>query len=166
MRPFRVFPVFAAACLCASPFSLVAQTRILPEISFTGAPGYSQAELLAFTGLKPGGSASQQQLDDAAQHLNDTGLFDEVNFAGNDKGIVYTLKPAPASAMLPVRFGNFVWWQDEEIDRVLKARVALYRTDAVPIAGNLRQSIAAALKAMVAERGVAGATVASRRGSS
>ena len=166
MRLFRVFPVLAAVCLCAFSILLFAQTRVLREISFTGAPGYSQAELLAFTGLKPGGSATQQQLDDAAQRLNDTGLFDEVNFAGNDKGIVYTLKPAPANAMLPVRFGNFVWWQDEEIDRVLKARVALYRTDAVPIAGNLRQSIAAALKAMVAERGVAGATVASRRGSS
>src|ERR1035441_2423563 len=166
MRLFRVFPVLAAVCLCAFSILLFAQTRVLREISFTGAPAYSQAELLAFTGLKPGGSATQQQLDDAAPHLNDTGLVDGVTFAGRDKGIVYALKPAPASAMLPVRFGNFVWWQDDEIDRTLKARVALYRTDAVPIAGNLRQSIAAALKAMVAERGVAGATVASRRGSS
>ena len=118
--------------------------------------------MLAFTGLKPGGSATRQQLDDAAQRLNDTGLFDEVNFAGNDKGIVYTLKPAAPSAMLPVRFGNFVWWQDEEIQRVLKTKVALYRPDAVPIGGNMRESIAAALKAMVTEKGIAGATVASR----
>jgi outer membrane protein assembly factor BamA len=166
MRLLRVFPVLAAVCLCAFPISLVAQTRVLREIAFTGAPAYSQAELLAFTGLKPGGSASQQQLDDAAQHLNDTGLFDEVNFTGNDKGIVYTLKPASASAMLPVRFGNFVWWQDEEIDRTLKARVALYRGDAVPTAGNLRESICGALKAMLADKGVADATVASRLSSS
>ena len=106
MRLFRVFPVLAAVCLCAFSILLFAQTRVLREIFFPGAPGYSQAELLAFTGLKPGGSATQQQLDDAAQRLNDTGLFDEVNFAGNDKGIVYTLKPAPASAMLPVRLAT------------------------------------------------------------
>jgi outer membrane protein assembly factor BamA len=166
MRLFRVVPVLAAVFLCASMTSLPAQTRVLSDISFVGAPGYSQAELLAFTGLKPGGMASQQQVEDAAQRLNDTGLFDEVNFAGNDKGIVYTLKPASASAMLPVRFGNFVWWQDEEIDQVLKSRVALYRRDAVPTAGNMRDSIAVALTAILAEKGVTGAKVGSRLSSS
>ncbi len=63
-----------------------AQTRILRQISFTGAPAYSQAELLAFTGLKPGSSATQQQVEDAAQRLGDTGLFEEVNFSGDDRG--------------------------------------------------------------------------------
>lgn len=165
MRWLRVWPVFAAVCLWVPAGSLCAQTRVLPEVSFTGAPAYSQAELLAFTGLKPGGSATQQQAEDAAQRLNDTGLFDEVNFTGNDKGIVFTLKPAAANAVLPVRFGNFVWWQDEEIERTLKARVPLYRADAVPTAGNMRDNIAAALTAMLAEKGVAGATVGSRPGS-
>jgi outer membrane protein assembly factor BamA len=166
MRLFRVFPVLAAVFLWVCATSVIAQTRVLREISFTGAPGYSQADLLAVTGLKPGTSATQQQVEDAAQRLNDTGLFDEVNFSGNDKGIVYALKPAPASAMLPARFGNLVWWQDEEIDRTLKARVALYRGDAVPTSGNLRESVSAALTVMVAEKGVAGATVASRLSSS
>ncbi|HEY4380822.1 MAG TPA: POTRA domain-containing protein [Acidobacteriaceae bacterium] len=165
MRLPRAFRAFAAFCLCAFPSYLPSQTRVLPGISFSGSPAYSQAELLAFTGLKPGSSATQEQLDDAAQRLNDTGLFDEVNFSGNDQGIVYTLKPVAATAMLPARFANFVWWQDAEIDRALKARVALYRGDAVPIGGNLRQSVAAALKAMLAEKGIANAAVASRRGS-
>jgi outer membrane protein assembly factor BamA len=166
MRLFRVFPALAAVCFCASTLSANSQTRVLREISFTGAPGYSQAELLAFTGLKPGSTASQQQVEDAAQRLNDTGLFDEVNFSGNDGGIVYTLKPAPATAMLPARFGNFVWWQDDEIERTLKARVALYRGNAVPTAGNLRESVSRALTAMLAGKGVADATVASRLASS
>jgi outer membrane protein assembly factor BamA len=166
MRLLRVVPVLAAVSLCAFPLSSVAQTRVLSAISFVGATGYSQAELLAFTGLKPGGSATQQQLDDAAQLLNDTGLFDEVTFAGNDKGIVYTLKPAAASAMLPVRFSNFVWWSDEEIQRSIKSRVALYRPEEVPTAGNLRANIGEALKAMLAEKGIAGSVVDSRLSSS
>jgi outer membrane protein assembly factor BamA len=166
MRLFRVFPALAAVCFCASTLSASSQTRVLREISFTGAPAYSQAELLAFTGLKPGGSVSQQQVDDAAQRLNDTGLFEEVNFSGNDRGIVYSLKPAPATAMLPARFGNFVWWQDDEIERTLKAHVALYRGDAVPTAGNLRESVSKALTAMLVDKGLAGATVASRLSSS
>jgi len=166
MRVFKVIPVLAALLIYVGAPSAVAQTRILHEISFTGAADYSQADLLAVTGLKAGSSATQKQVEDAAQRLNDTGLFDEVNFTGNDKGIVYALKPAPSSAMLPVRFGNFVWWQDEEIEQTLKARVVLYRENAVPTSGNLRESISAALTAMVAEKGVAGATVASRLSSS
>ena len=154
MRIFRVFPVLAALCLFVPVVALSAQTRVLQQITFTGAPGYSQSELLAFTGLKPGGSATQQQIEDAAQRLNDTGLFDEVNFTGNVKGIVYTLKAAPSTAMLPARFGNFVWWQDDEINRTLKARVAFYQADAVPTSGNMRASICSTLMAMLAEKGL------------
>ena len=162
MRFFRVRLVATVVCLCVLVGWAKAQTRVLRDISFTGAGVYSQPELLAFTGLKPGSSATQQQIEDAAQRLGDTGLFDEVTFSGNDRGIVYALKPATASAMLPARFGNFVWWPDGEIESVLKARVPLYRADAVPTSGNMRDSIAAALTSMLAEKGVAGARVGSR----
>jgi outer membrane protein assembly factor BamA len=166
MRLFRVSLPSAAFCLSVFTVSSFCQTRVLREISFTGAPGYSQSELLQVSGLKPGASATQQQVEDAAQKLNDTGLFDEVNFSGNDQGIVYALKPAPSSAMLPVRFANFVWWQDDEIDRALKAQVPLYHGNAVPTSGNLRDSIAKALTAILAEKGLGAATVASRLSSS
>jgi len=166
MRLSRVFPAVAGICLCVSSVQLFAQTHVLREIAFTGAPAYSQAELLAFTGLKPGGSATQQQIEEVAQRLNDTGLFADVNFSGNDKGITYALTPAPASAMRPARFANFVWWQDEEVDRVLKTKVPLYHSDAVPTTGNLRDSIAAALTAMVTDKGLPEASVSSRLGAS
>jgi outer membrane protein assembly factor BamA len=158
MRLFRVLPALAAVCLCALAPSAYSQTRLIPAITFTGAPGYSQAELLAFTGLKPG-NITQEQLDDATQRLSDTGLFEDVNFSGNDKGVVYALKPG--RGVLPVRFANFVWWQDDEINQTLKAQVALYRAAAVPTAGNLRDSICAALKAMVTAKGLQGANVSS-----
>jgi outer membrane protein assembly factor BamA len=159
MRIARVVPIAAALFLCVVA-SLFAQSRVLHEIRFTGAPAYSQDALLAITGLKPGGTTTQQQIDDAAQRLNDTGLFEEVNFTGNDKGIVFALKPA--SGVLPVRFSNFVWWNDDDLDRTLKARVPLYRAQGVPTGGMLRDSIAAALKAMLVEKGIADATVSTR----
>ncbi len=158
MRLSRVLPALAAVCLCALAPFVSAQTRHIPAITFTGAPSYSQAELLAFTGLKPG-EIDQQQLDDATQHLSDTGLFDEVTFAGNDKGVVYTLKLA--KTIFPAEFSNFVWWQDDELDRLLKARVPLYRGSAVPRNGNLQESVCAALKALLAEKGVIDPSVAS-----
>jgi outer membrane protein insertion porin family len=166
MHILRVCRAAGVVGLCAAAGVLMAQARVLREITFTGAPAYSQAELVAFTGLKPGESATQQQVEDAAQRLNDTGLFDEVNFSGNDSGVVYALKPAAASAMLPVRYSNFVWWGDAEINQALKQKVALYRSDSVPIAGNLRDKVAAELTAMLAEKGVAGARVGSRLASS
>jgi outer membrane protein insertion porin family len=161
MCTFNFFPALAVLSLCASASLLSSQAQVKPAIAFSGAPAYSQSELLAFTGLQPGAAASQQQLQDAAQRLSDTGLFSDINFTGNDKGIVFTLKSTPASAMLPVRFANFIWWQDDEIDHALKARVALYSSAAVPIGGNMRDSICVALSSMVAEKGLTGSSVSS-----
>jgi outer membrane protein insertion porin family len=161
MRISPICPALAVVCLCAFASPLSSQAQVKPAITFTGAPAYSQSELLAFTGLNSAGSPTQQQAQDAAQRLNDTGLFAEVNFTGNNKGIVFTLKPAPPSAMLPARFANFVWWQDDELDRLLKARVALYSSAAVPVHGNMRDSICAALTSMLAEKGLTGASVSS-----
>ena len=161
MRTFRVFQALTVLSLCAYAGPLSSQAQIKPAIAFSGAPAYSQSELLAFTGLKPGAAVTQQLLQDVAQRLSDTGLFDEVNFAYNDKQIAFSLKPAPASAMLTARFANFVWWQDDELDRALKSRVAFYNSAAVPVHGNMRDSICAALASMLAEKGVNGASVSS-----
>jgi len=152
-RPCLLLTLFL---LCASTTRLSSQSNASPAITFKGASNYSQAELLTFTGLKPG-SATQQQMNDAAQRLNDTGLFDEVNFAGNDRKIVFTLKPARATLL--ARFSNFIWWQDDELNRNIKARIPLYRASAVPVGGNMEDAICAALKAMLEEKGIVGATI-------
>ena len=159
MRNLKFFRLLALLSLYFSANLLYSQTQARPAIAFNGAPAYSQSQLLAFTGLKPGAATSQQLLQDVAQRLSDTGLFDEVNFTYNSNGITFTLKPTPASSMLPVRFANFVWWQDDELERMLKARVALYNGAAVPVHGNMRESICAALTSMVAEKGLTGASV-------
>jgi outer membrane protein assembly factor BamA len=159
MRFSLALPALAAVVLWCLPAALSAQ-RTSPPISFTGAPAYSQAELLSFTGLKPGASVAQQQ--DAAQKLNDTGLFDEVTYSGNDRGLVYTLKPASANTMLPARFANIVWWPDDQIEHLLQAHVPLYRGNSVPTSGSIRDNVAAALTAMLAEKGISNAAVGSR----
>jgi len=167
MQKLRAFSVLAAtALLCTIVHSASAQTHQLRKITFSGATDYTQDELLSFTGLKPGMAATQQQIEDAAQKLGNTGLFEDVNFSGNDDGVTYILKTAAARATMPVRFGNFVWWQDEEIDHALKAKVPLYRGGTLPVSGNMRQAVADALTAMVTEKGVANASVSSTLNSS
>jgi outer membrane protein assembly factor BamA len=158
MRPLPVLSALLSVCLVAPSTNLSAQTFVLPKISFTGAPTYSQAELLAFTGLKPGATSTSAEIQAAAQRLSDTGLFADVHFASNAQGLTYTLKLMPADNLLPARFANFVWWSPEELTTALKARIPLY-LGLIPISGNLQDSVTAALKAMLAEKNVA-ATVA------
>jgi outer membrane protein assembly factor BamA len=159
MRAFFVRPALLALCLSVPAIQLSAQTFILPQIIFTGAPAFSEIDLLKVSGLHPGAISTQAEVQTAAQHLSDTGLFADVHFESNARGLVYTLKPMPDENLLPARFTNFVWWSPEELVSALKTRVPLY-TGVVPISGNLQDSISAALKAIVAEKGVTANIVA------
>lgn len=159
MRNLLVRPALIALCLVAPSVPFSAQTFKLPPITFTGVPSFSQSDLLKVSGLQPGSISTQSTLQAAAQHLSDTGLFADVHFESNAKGLVYVLKLMPADNVLPARFTNFVWWSPEELTSALKARVPLY-IGVVPIAGNLQESISAALKAMLAEKGIAATIVA------
>ncbi|WP_260705060.1 POTRA domain-containing protein [Edaphobacter flagellatus] len=160
MRPTTGFLALLALCLLPVSNSLNAQTVILPKsISFTGAPAYSQAELLAFTHLTPGANSTVTELNAAAQKLNDTGLFSDIRFASQSTGLVFSLKMMPNDNLLPARFANFVWWTPEELSAALKTRVPLYQ-GTVPTAGNMQDSVVAALKAMLAEKSVTATVVA------
>jgi outer membrane protein assembly factor BamA len=159
MRSTTLRPALFALCLSITTLHLSAQTFTLPPITFDGASAFSQADLLKTTGLQPGATATQADLQAAAQHLGDTGLFSDINFASTEKGLVFTLKPMPSENLLPASFTNFVWWSPAELTAALKARVPLY-AGLVPTAGNLQNSISSALKAMVTEKGVTANIVA------
>ena len=57
-----------------------AQKYVPKKIVFSGTTA-SQAELLAVSGLKPGDTLGQAEIQAAAQKLIDTGLFTDVRFA-------------------------------------------------------------------------------------
>jgi outer membrane protein assembly factor BamA len=148
-----VRPALVVLCLLIPTLRTSAQSFQLPPISFTGVPALSQADLLKVSGLHPGATATQTDIQAAAQHLSDTGLFADIRFESNSTGLVFALNPIPAENSLPASFTNFVWWSPAELKSALVARVPLY-TGIVPLNGNLQNAIIAALKAMVAEKGV------------
>jgi outer membrane protein assembly factor BamA len=158
MRSTTFRPALFALCLSVPTLQLPAQTFTIPSITFEGAPAYSQTDLLKVTGLTPGSASTQEGLQAAAQHLSDTGLFSDINFASNEKGLVFTLKPMQDSNLLPASFANFVWWSSEQINSTLKTTVPLY-TGVVPLTGNLQDSVIAALKSMLATKGVTTANI-------
>ena len=89
MRSVRL--ALLAICLLVPSLHLTAQTFKLPAITFTGAPAFSQDDLLKLSGLHPGGTSTQAEVQAAAQHLSDTGLFADIHFESNAKGLVYTI---------------------------------------------------------------------------
>ena len=152
MRFFRL-PAIALFCMCASATPSLSQQVVLSQIKFTGDSTRTQAELLAFSGLKPGPS-TQQAVQDAAQKLGDTGFYDDVNFQSNGTVLTYVLTPAAPSALLPLSVTNFVWWDDKDLLAALDGKIPLYHGGPVPIAGNTRAAIAAILEPIVAAKGV------------
>jgi outer membrane protein insertion porin family len=154
-----VRPALFVLCFFIPILRISAQSFQLPPVSFTGVPNLSQADLLKVSGLHPGATATQADIQAAAQHLSDTGLFADIRFESNSTGLVYALNPIPPENSLPASFTNFAWWSPAELNSALAARVPLY-TGVVPLNGNLQSAISAALKAMVAEKGVTANIVA------
>ena len=139
-------------CLLAFAASAFAQPVTLSQIKFVGDDTHTQAQLLAASGLRSG-SSTVQAVHDAAQRLGDTGMFEGVNFSSNGPELTFTLKPAASKTMFPARFTNFLWWDDKDLNPVLEQQIPLYRSDAVPINGTVRDAISATLKDLVAAKG-------------
>src|ERR1700741_4014621 len=89
--------------LCALP-SPAQKTAPRKAIRFEGAPQYTQEELLAAAGLKPGARLNPNEVKAHAKQLNDTGLFAVVKFGSDSKGLLFTL--TPSNRLFPMHLDN------------------------------------------------------------
>jgi outer membrane protein insertion porin family len=126
-----------------------AQTFQPKTITFTGAPGFTQSELLAAARLAPGAPLTPEQVQAATQRLADTGVFTDVRYRSDGQSLTFAL--APSTALLPARFVNFPWWTDAALTTELAARVPLFH-GSVPLAGSLEEQVTHALEALLADR--------------
>ena len=145
-----------ALCFCCSALTASAQYTI-KRLVFDGKTPYTQAQLERASGLKSGDPIGAKQLGDAAQRLMNTGAFDDIQpkLDGPVKeiNVVFKVKPTDDDKLLPVVLENFAWFTSSELDAELHMRVPLYR-DRLPEAGDLRETVVAALKQMLAEKHV------------
>ncbi|HEX4066213.1 MAG TPA: POTRA domain-containing protein [Acidobacteriaceae bacterium] len=130
--------------------SAVAQKTVPKRITFSGST-ISQRDLLAVTGLKPGLPLGQADVQAAAQRLADTGMFSGVQFTFDGVNLNYILKPA--EGLEPVSYANFPWWDERTLTAVVAAKVPLFHGE-VPPESAMQQHVAAALTALLAEKGV------------
>ena len=145
-----------AALILSAPLAASAQYSIA-NIAFENGAPYTDAELLSVSGLAPGQLLVHDSLKNAAQHLLDTGLFDDVEVSLSGEGKARTvhaaLKPIPLDKLMPASFENFVWFTPDELTQGIHARVPLYRGGAAE-AGSTPDAIQSALQQMLADKGV------------
>jgi outer membrane protein assembly factor BamA len=127
------------------------------KIDITGAAPYTVPEILSIAGLQSGQLLTHNSLANAAQHLLDTGVFDDVQISlsgqGKARTVLLELKPTPLAKLLPGSYANFVWWTPEELADAIHTHVPLYH-GAFADAGNLPDLVQTALQQMLADKGV------------
>ncbi|MDT8071073.1 MAG: POTRA domain-containing protein [Terriglobia bacterium] len=128
-----------------------AKTFVLQQIVFKGSRVYQDSQLLAASGMKIGGSYSQQDLQDSASKLSSTGMFKQVVYRFSATSAEYDLVDNPA--VFPVRFDNCVWMSDEQMLTKLKERLPLFN-GVVPEEGTLAEDVEKQMEAILGENGL------------
>src|SRR5438552_6608321 len=130
----------------------------LVSVTATGSERYSQAEIVAASGLVLNTEVTQQEMQRAANRLGTSGVFSAVHYeylpagaGGRDATVALQLTDNPQ--VLPVSYENLVWLKPAELDRELRARVPLFRGQ-LPEAGTLQDEVIKALQDLLQARGV------------
>ena len=154
-KPVLLIAAFLLLCSLPSPAQKKvqpAQKKVLaPSIRFQGAPEYTQEELLAAAGLKPNARLSASAIKASAKQLNDTGLFAEVRFSNDSKGLLFSL--TPSTHLYPLHLDNLPLTPGKELDDKLHSRFPLYH-GLLPASGSLVEGIRQQFEEMLAGLGV------------
>jgi outer membrane protein assembly factor BamA len=152
---FRPRPSYLCALVCLLAAASPAQQYIVKKVIFDGTVPFSQENLQAASGLKPGDILTEDSLVDASKKLIDTGAFDDVQASLNGPvkaiNVVFKIVPAAPSGLLAVGFENFLWWQPDELKSEIQKRVPLFN-GTVPEAGNLQDAVHDALTALLKDK--------------
>lgn len=129
----------------------------LLSIHVKGLHYYTENQVIAASGLKLGESAGDAEFQQAAQKLGETGVFSELsyNYKYSSAGCDLLLQVTENDKLLPVIFDNFVWFSDDELQKLLKARLPLF-AGRVPASGNLTDQVAQALTSILSDRKIEG----------
>jgi outer membrane protein insertion porin family len=156
----RLLSRLLTALALSASLSIAAQTYTPKEVHLEGVADADVPGLLKIVNLQPGTEITKQQIEEALQRLGDTGLFSNIQYSVNAKALTIQLSTAASAKPLPVRFGNFVWWQPAELEKLVEARVPVYHGE-LPINGTLMEQVQAALIALLKEKGITARVTAS-----
>jgi outer membrane protein insertion porin family len=143
---------------------VMAQTAQKAQISYKllsihvkGLEHFTESQVVEASGLRLGQFAGEEEFKQAARKLGETGLFTQLNYSYkySTEGCNLELQVAENDRLIPVVFDNLVWFSDDELLNMLRARVPLF-AGRVPGEGHLTDQIADALGSILNERKIAG----------
>lgn len=156
IRRSSVLAVVLAMPLLLSAQTPAPSTSTLRAIRIEGAKKIPEDQIVALTGLQTGSEVRREDLQAGADRLVQTGLFANVkyNFQSKPEGVAltFTLEEAP---LLPVFYDNFPWLDDSELNDAIRKKFSFYEGK-LPPAGSVVDDAAAAVTALIAERGIEG----------
>ena len=109
------------------PASLYSQTATLKQIHADGLKVLSEQQVAALSGLTIGSQVGRNDLQDAANLLLRSGLFDKVNykFDTHNDDVVVTFH-VEENLRLPVAYDNFPWFSDGELTDAIRKALPFY----------------------------------------
>jgi outer membrane protein assembly factor BamA len=153
------FPVLLLLCAVA-----VAQTAEkakkryqLLSIHVKGLEQHTEDQIVAASGLKLGQFAGEEEFQQAAQRLGETGLFTQLTYKYrySSAGCNLELEVAENKKLVAVGFENFVWFSDDELFRLLHERLPLF-DGRLPKAGSLPHQVSEALSSILDQHKIPG----------
>src|SRR5579883_3073952 len=108
--------LFTCSCLallaaCSVAAQVSAPSFTVGEVHASGSHRYTEEQIAATTGLKPGDPVDQTKLQGIADHLARLGVFSRVNFRFTAKdrraNVNFEVQDAPSVAVM---FENFPWF--------------------------------------------------------
>lgn len=115
-------------------------------------------ELLRISGLHQGAPLTKDEIEAALQKLADSGDFTNLTYSVNNTALTIRLTPSAALQVFPVRFVNFVWWQQDELLQLLAKRVPLFHGE-IPLQGNQTGDVEDVLVGLLSEKGIPNARI-------
>jgi outer membrane protein insertion porin family len=136
---------------------LSASQRQLTSVKVTGSKRYSEADVIAASGLQLGTTVVEEDFKKAARRLGDIGVFTDIayNYSYSSTGTKLTLQVTDMDKFVPVRFEDFVWFSDEELLKRIKERAPMFNGE-LPLSGNLPDRVSDVLQALLVENAIPG----------
>jgi outer membrane protein assembly factor BamA len=129
----------------------------LIAVKVSGTERYKPEDVIRAAGLELGRTVHEDNFQDAARVLGDTGAFTSVayRFEYAPEGTTLELQVQDAPSFVPARFDNLVWFSDQELSEKLHARVPLFNGQ-LPVTGKLPDDLSEALQGLVDEKKIPG----------
>ena len=153
-----ICPAFVLSQASGSSFDhLPAPERQLTAVKVTGSKRYSEADIVAASGLEIGTAAVEDDFKKAARHLGDLGVFSDIaySYSYSGSGTKLTIQVTDIDKFVPVRFEDFVWFSDEELLKRIKERAPMFNGE-LPLSGNLADRVSDVLQALLVENAIPG----------